>query len=384
MILEAVLADDYFADRWVRDWPGDGNDAVVGGLSFTALCQGLAQRASDCERMGSVAESLALCAQAGVFRWFLPEVHGGWGWSDRDILRGYLRLSQACLATTFVITQRVAATKRLVACDNPALRAGLLPRLVHAQPMVSVGISHLTTSGQHLGQPLLRATRADGGWLIDGVSPWVTAAVGCDYLVVGATLGDGEQVLVVVETAAAGVRVEAPLAMMALNASQTGAVRFSEVWVPSEQVLAGPLPHVLQALAVGATGGLQTSALAIGLANAAIGSIEQQAGLRLDLAGHAAELRQQSDELTARLLGTDGPSVDANELRAAANGLVLRATQAALLVAKGTGFVQGHPVERWCREALFFLVWSCPQVVQQAQLCQMSAPTVEPRCRHDK
>jgi len=33
---------------------------------------------------------------------------------------------------------------------------------------------------------------------------------------------------------------------------------------------------------------------------------------------------------------------------------------------------------------LFFLVWSCPQVVQQAQLCQMSSPTVEPRCGHDK
>lgn len=384
MNLRVVLADDCFADRWGGERPVGGSGELGKELSFSALCRALAERSGDCERLGSVEESLALCARAGVFRWFLPEAYGGWGWSDRDILRGYLRLSQACLATTFVITQRVAATKRLVACDNPGLQARLLPQLVHAQPMVSVGISHLTTSGQHLGQPLLRATRGGEGWVIDGVSPWVTAAVGCDYFVVGATLIDGDQVLLLVETAAAGVQVEPPLAMMALNASQTGAVRFSEVLVPSEQVLAGPLPHVLQALAVGATGGLQTSALAIGLANAAIESIEQQAVVRPDLAGHGLELRQQSDELTERLLGADSRAVDANELRAAANGLVLRATQAALLVAKGSGFVQGHPVERWCREALFFLVWSCPQVVQQAHLCQMSSPLVEPRCGHDK
>lgn len=379
MTLTAVLADDYFADRWGDESATDGTETASVPLSCSALCRALAQRAGACERVGSVTESLELCGRAGVFRWFLPGSFGGWGWSDRDILRGYLKLSQACLATTFVITQRVAATKRLVACDNPALQARLLPQLVHAEPMLSVGISHLTTSGQHLGQPLLRAMQADSGWLLDGLSPWVTAAVGCDYLVVGATLHDGRQVLVLVETAAEGVQVESPLPMMALHASQTGAVRFSDVWVPSEQVLAGPLPNVLQALAVGATGGLQTSALAIGLANAAIESIEQQATVRLELTGHAAELRQQSDELTARLLGTGGPSADANELRAAANGLVLRATQAALLVAKGTGFVHGHPVERWCREALFFLVWSCPQVVQQAQLCQLSSADLETR-----
>ena len=42
-------------------------------------------------------------------------------------------------------------------------------------------------------------------------------------------------------------------------------------------------------------------------------------------------------------------------IRQRANSLVLRATQAALAAAKGTGYVVGHPAGRWCREALFFL-----------------------------
>jgi hypothetical protein len=59
-------------------------------------------------------------------------------------------------------------------------------------------------------------------------------------------------------------------------------------------------------------------------------------------------------------------------LRTRANSLVLRATQAALSAAKGSGYVVGHPAGRWCREALFFLVWSCPQPVANANLCELA------------
>ena len=41
--------------------------------------------------------------------------------------------------------------------------------------------------------------------------------------------------------------------------------------------------------------------------------------------------------------------------------LALQATQVALTVAKGAGFVAPHPAQRWARQALFFLVWSCPR-----------------------
>ncbi len=43
-----------------------------------------------------------------------------------------------------------------------------------------------------------------------------------------------------------------------------------------------------------------------------------------------------------------------------------------MTAAKGAGFIEGHPVGRWCREALFFLVWSCPQPVMQAHLCELA------------
>ena len=53
-------------------------------------------------------------------------------------------------------------------------------------------------------------------------------------------------------------------------------------------------------------------------------------------------------------------------------GVATGATQAALVAAKGAGYVEGHRVGRWCQEALFFLVWSCPQAVLDANLCELA------------
>ena len=86
------------------------------------------------------------------------------------------------------------------------------------------------------------------------------------------------------------------------------------------------------------------------------------------------QLQTLKDNLLSLASGKDPETLgcSAQELRASANSFVLRATQAALVAAKGGGYVQGHPVERWCREAMFFLVWSCPQPVLNSNLCEFA------------
>ena len=54
-----------------------------------------------------------------------------------------------------------------------------------------------------------------------------------------------------------------------------------------------------------------------------------------------------------------------------ANGVVVRAAQAALVACKGAGFVHGHLAEQVVRESMFFLVWSCPQAVAHAVMCDL-------------
>lgn len=350
--------------------------------ALTTLCDELARRADATDATGDwPSEQLRRCGEAGVYRWFLAEEYGGFGWSSDDVVRGYLALSAACLTTAFIITQRTAASRRIALCGNESLKAKLLPGLASGDTFATVGISHLTTSGRHLAEPRLAAARTEGGWRLTGCAPWATGAEAADTLVLGATVVDAagdptpEQVLIALPSKTPGVSVPRPFDLVGVSASATGVVDLADAFAADDVVMAGPVENVLSAVTRGAsTGGHETSTLALGVARAALEVLATEAAKRPDLATVNDALAAEHAEAVADLLAIarGEPACSTESLRTRANSLVLRATQAALGAAKGAGYVAGHPVGRWCREALFFLVWSCPQPVVEANLCELA------------
>lgn len=344
------------------------------------LCRALAERADGTDLEGRFpAEQFRLCGQAGVFEWFLDPMWGGQGWSDADVVRGYLALSRACLTTTFVLTQRTGACRRIAGGENDELKARLLPPLAAGELFATVGISHLTTSGRHLKRPLLVAQRTADGYLLDGKAPWVTGGEAADELVLGASVveGDeptGEEVLLAVPVATEGLTIGDPFSLVGVSASSTGPVMLEQALVPEERLIAGPAEKIMSVGSTGRTGGYETSTLALGVASAAIGFLGDEAQKRDDLRAAHQSLAAEREALEADLLAVASgePACSNESLRTRANSLVTRATQAALTAAKGRGYVVGHPVGRWCREALFFMVWSCPQPVATASLCELA------------
>ncbi len=343
--------------------------------ALEGLCDFLLERAGPTDLEGIwPADQLDACGKSGVFAWFMPTEWGGEAWSYPDIIRGYLRLSAACLTTTFIITQRTGACERIAGSDNEPLKREWLPKLTRGEVFATVGISHLTTSRRHLAEPVLKAEESGGEWKLRGFSPWVTGAAFADLIVTGATLEDGRQVLCAVPTARDGVEVAPPAKLLGLSSSFTGAVHFHDVAIGSQEMLAGPVEDVMSRGRGAGTGGLQTSTLALGLARAAVDYLEEERQRRDDLAEVFEGFRGTLDDAEADLLAlARGQTVcTPAELRGRANSLVMRATQAALTAAKGTGYLIEHPVSRWCREALFFLVWSCPQPIAKAHLCELA------------
>lgn len=319
-------------------------------------------------------ESLRLCGEYGVFRWFIPRAQGGLEFSEADVVRGYGKLAAACLTTAFVITQRTGACKQIAISENESARQRLLPGLLSGETFATVGISHLTTSRRHLGRPALRAQPVSGGWRLDGYSAWVTGAVHAQTLVLGAELVDGRQVLLAVPAASPGVLAQSPQQLVGLSGSCTGRVDCQDVLVADEWLLDGPVESVLSHRGGTRTGGLQTSTLALGLASRALAYLEDEATRRTELRSAADQIRADWNSLWGQVLAAaDGrPGCTNEDLRARSNSLALRSTQAALAAAKGAGYAAGHPAGRWCREALFFLVWSCPQPVLAANLCELA------------
>jgi alkylation response protein AidB-like acyl-CoA dehydrogenase len=314
-----------------------------------------------------------------VYEWFLDPVWGGQGWNDEHVVLGYLALSKACLTTTFILTQRTGACRRIAGSKNGRLKERLLPALARGDLFATVGISHLTTSRRHLTTPVLTAEASNGGFRLDGMSPWVTGGAAADIFVLAATLVErgnvtDRQLLMAVPRDVPGLTVPEPQPLVGVSSSSTGPVHLEGAEVSDDWLIAGPMPNVMASGVGAGTGGYETSTLAIGLAQAAIDYLAEESLRRPDLQPPTAALRKEHDDLRNDLLAVArGDSACTKEsIRQRANSFVLRATQAALAAAKGSGYVVGHPAGRWCREALFFLVWSCPQPVAAANLCELA------------
>ncbi len=329
--------------------------------ALAALCVRLIELGPEIDRSGQwPAKQLRLCAEAGVFEWFLDSVWGGQGWGDEQVVRGYLALSAACLTTTFVITQRTGACRRIDGCQNEALKQRLLPGLASGELFATVGISHLTTSRRHLAKPVLTAEAIAGGFRLDGMAPWVTGGAAADIIVIAATLVErGEptdrQLIVAVPTDLRGVAVAAPLPLIGVSASSTGPVHLDGVEISDDWLIAGPVANVMASGLGASTGGFETSTLAIGLAKAAVDFLAAEAAKREDLMAPMLALRSEHtqlvDDLLASVAAGDSPAerravrlsprpISKESIRQRANSLALR---------KSGGVVGGEGVGLRCR-----------------------------------
>lgn len=325
------------------------------------------------------ARSWDLLREAGVLGWSIPTEYGGQDRAVSELLDGYARLATGCLTTSFILSQREAAVRRIADSGNSTLCRELLRPLACGGRYATVGLSQLTTSRQH-GAPALRAELHADRLLLDGTIPWVTGAAQADHVVIGAALTDRRQVLAVLPTRHPGVEVGPPLPLMALQGSLTAEVRCRGVELDRRWLLAGPAEQVMGGGR--GPGGLETSCLALGLSRAAIAHLEREARQRPELGPTAERLEQTRRKLWEELLAlaTGSATGPAAALRARANSLVLRATQAALTASKGAGFLRGHPAQRWVRQACFFLVWSCPRPAADATLAYLAGDADRTSC----
>lgn len=312
--------------------------------------------------------SLAHLTDAGAWGWIIPTAYGGTELALVPQLQAYEAVAAGCMSSLLILSQRDGACELLVSGQNDRLKGELLPKLAANEIMASVGISQITTSHQ-LGKPALIAEPNGDGYRLRGFMPWVTSAEKCDFIVAGAVLPDGRQVLVVLRTDLPGVQVDRAMSLMALDSTRTAEVHCRDVVIEAAWVLSPPATKALSRTS--AVKIWTVVASGIGLAGAMI---------RL-VGGHAKKtkglLREQAEELVSRyqavrervyrcaeqLAGTEeDPSITG--VRVAVNDLLVRLAVAALIYAKGSGYIRQRDAQRLVREAMFFLVWSAPEDIR--------------------
>ena len=308
---------------------------------------------------------------AGTPLWTLPVEYAGEACPRPRLVQRYAQLAGGSLTAVFILSQHDAAVRRLLAAPSCTTSEHWLRAIGEKFMLATVGISHLTTS-RRLGTQAIHVNEIGmGRYRLNGSMPWVTAATRADLVVTGAALDDGRQILVALPTNREGVEICSPFPLAALQASCTSQIMLQDVEVDVSDLLAGPANDVLAHAGAVGTGGLETSALALGQARAALMALVDLSPNRDELVEPLEVLCESWRALWSRLMdqARDEPgALSPSQIRAQANALVLRSTQAYLIARKGSGFLRSEPAQRWARQALFFLVWSCPNPIAQAAI----------------
>lgn len=302
----------------------------------------------------------------GWRRWLIGERHGGAPLSAPELLLTYQALGAADVALALIVTQHDGAVELIADGDGAALRDRLLPALAAGELHATLGISHLTTSRRGGDQPM-RVRSAPGGYRFDGVMPWVTAADHATHIVTGGVLDDGQQLLACLPTDRAGLSIEPPFEMLAVESSHTSEVRCAGVLVGRDEVLRGPADKTL--VSRSPSKALGVSAVGVGLARAMVGNLRLHAAAEPELAravlapyeAELARLEARFEVATRRLPASEQTKT---RVRIAVNELLARAAVALVIAAKGSGMLRGERAQRLVREALFMQVWSAPTAVR--------------------
>ena len=347
--------------QWVDDPERANIDDLVAGL--TSL-----DSAADSSGLWPSA-LWSILTQHRAPGWSLPTDLGGVACGRSLLLTRYAQVAEGSLTAAFILSQHDAGIRRLLATRERPVSKEWLGRIATGEAFVTVGISQLTTSRRHGAQALLAEPLVAGSYQVNGVMPWVTAAERAEVIVAGAATRDGKQMLIALPTDRPGVAVQPSFPLAALQASRTAEIRCANVEVSEHDILIGPLDNVMSHPGAAGTGGLETSALALGQARASIQALSDELDARPELSDSVEALAETWQGVWNDLMAASEERPDApapGKIRADANTLVLRASQAYLTARKGSGFIREEPPQRWARQALFFLVWSCPTPVANA------------------
>ena len=321
-------------------------------------------------------EHLDLLAAEGFYGLAGPREAGGLDLPFPVACRIIEVLAGACLSTTFVWMQHHGVV-RAVAGGPATLRQEMLGPLCRGERRAGVALGGLLP-----GPPRLRARTAGGGYVLDGVSPWVTGWGHIDTLHVAARREDDTIVWAVLDTApdtqprtgpgagagtgpgagpgtGAGSSLTAErLPMVAVMASSTVQLSFTGHPVPQERVTA-TLPFA-QWPARDAAGLRANGSLALGLAARCC-----------ELIG-AGPLDEQLSRCRTQL-DTAGPGTMPGA-RAAACELAFRAA-GALVVSQGSrAILADQDAQRLAREALFLLVFGSRPPIRETLAGLLTRP----------
>ena len=284
-------------------------------------------------------------------------------------------LCGACGTTYFVLIQHLGSCGQIASSTNTSLRESFLAEMITGRHYVGVGFGHLRRP-----QPMLRATPVPGGWILNGVAPWVTGWPVLSATIYGAHLPDGKHIYLYVPAHEdEHQRVSAPLPLCAMNATETVEATLTDLFVPESDWVRDGSP---EQLAASDTANLCNNvAPMFGVTRGCIAQLRQLATKKpfpvLSQAADALEAELAQCRATCFTLADGDKSAPswrerALDARAWAIELGVRAAHTGVAAASGGANSLDHPAQRRLREAMFYTLFQQTSEILQGTVARLA------------
>jgi alkylation response protein AidB-like acyl-CoA dehydrogenase len=318
-----------------------------------------------------------------------PERYGGAG---ADTLAYAIAVEELTRVDSSVAITMCAhtslGTQPIYLFGSDAQKDEWLPRLCAGEQLGAFGLTE-PEAGSDAGNTRTRARLEDGEWVIDGAKQFITNA-GTDIsgvVSITAVTGDGngagkEISNLIVANGTPGYEAGEPYRKMGWNASDTRPLTFDNCRVPEESLLGergGGFKQFLHILDIGRIG---VAAMGVGLAQGALDQALAYAKERKAFGkpiskfqAIQAKLADMSTEIeAARLLTYKAArekdagrnfTLTAAQAKLKTGRLAVRASEEAVQIHGGYGFIEEYPVCRFYRDAKILTIGEGTDEVQQ-------------------
>lgn len=303
----------------------------------------------------------------GGFNSALPSESGGNGAGLATQIAVTAAVAEQCGSTAFLVWCQSSCAWYLQNAANQAVRDLYLQDVAQGRLLCGTGMSNAVKHLAGIEKIHLRARREGDGYVVNGSLPWVSNVGDGHLAIVAAAVEDEGYIMFAVPSSAQGFQTRACLEFSGLEGTQTLNLRFQNVLITADHVLAHPeqfrqyVSRIKPGFVLGQIG------MGVGIVRACLGIIQDSNGS----VGHVnAFLDDQDQELTDRLahiqaqLSALAPQAQAGsaeilpvlKARAAISELTLKAANSAILHAGAKGYLMIHPAQRRLREAIFVAI----------------------------
>lgn len=350
--------------------PDPANDPVLPGLSELIAAQ-LAPQVVDIDLKGVYpGDFLRQLGAIGGLGSMTPVAHGGTARGLGHAIQVIEEVSKQCVSTGFLLWAQYALQWYVINSSNQALAAEMLPKMASGEVLGGTAQSNSMKSCVGIEDARLKARRVEGGYLINGVLPWVSNIGPGHWFHMGASLPDAPGLVIgLVHGSTPGLTLAQNAHFIGMEGTNTFACQFRDVFLADEKVVCHvdefdafrdrtKSAFILLQMGMG-LGLIDACVEMMKRADKQFGHVNRFLDVQADALKAELEAARAATYALADKIGRDGSAPHVREtlaLRLAGSELSLKAANAAMLHLGAKGYLSNNAAQRRLREAYFIAI----------------------------